>query len=100
MRLFVVDHRARTHVAIRRVDESRLYQLGYGESNALRRLADAKDFACRLAEGRRVLLERPDGTFVPLRCVANRPSRTKSERWSPEDYERAYGPWAARRRRW
>lgn len=47
MRLCVVDHRAPTHVAIRRVDESQLY-----------------------------------------------------ERWSPEDYERAYGPWAARRRRW
>ena len=33
------------------------------------RLGDAKERACRLAKGRRVLVERPNGTFAPQRCV-------------------------------
>jgi hypothetical protein len=58
----------RAHVAVRRVPESRIYAVGSSEGNAFARRGDAVDFGCRMAAGRRLLVERPNGTFAPRRC--------------------------------
>jgi hypothetical protein len=46
--------------------------------------------------------ERPDYYVRLLKYVEAAPRKQRKQRsegsWSPEDYERAYGPWARRRR--
>lgn len=62
----------RAHVSVRRVPESRIYDVGSSEGNAFARRADAVEFGCRLSHGRRLLVERANGTFAPARCVRSR----------------------------
>ncbi len=72
--LFAIET-SRVKVSIHRVPESVLNRdvLSRRWSGlAFRRLSDATASACRQANGRRVLVERPNGTFRSLRCRAGK----------------------------
>lgn len=72
--MYVVDTN-RVRVVIFRVPEDVLNQVvllrGYG-AHAFHRLTDAKASACGMADGRRVMIEQPNGTFRPIRCRGGR----------------------------
>lgn len=66
---------SRVKVSIHRVPESVLNRSVLNRQwsgLAFRRLGDATASACRQANGRRVLVERPNGTFRALRCRAGK----------------------------
>jgi len=71
--MFVVDSN-RLRVSIFRVPESALVRrvLDNRWAHAFSRLGDAKASACRMADGRRVLVERSNGTFRPVACGGGR----------------------------
>lgn len=72
--MFAVEP-SQTKVSVHRVSESliNLAVVGWKWSGlAFRRLGDATASACRQANGRRVLVERPNGTFRAIRCRAGK----------------------------
>ncbi len=67
----------RAHIAVRRIrlvghSEQPIYDAGSDVSTTFASRSDAVEHACRVSRGRRLLVERANGTFAPARCARSR----------------------------